>query len=39
MLELRHVSKIYPMGSHVVRALDNVSLTIRAGEFVAIRGP
>lgn len=39
MIELRRVSKTYPMGSHVVKALDDVSLRIDAGEFVAIRGP
>jgi ABC-type lipoprotein export system ATPase subunit len=39
MIELRHVSKFYRMGANTVKALDDVSLTIAEGEFVAIRGP
>ncbi|MFT5466966.1 MAG: putative ABC transport system ATP-binding protein [Verrucomicrobiales bacterium] len=38
VLEIRDVSKIYKMGESEVRALDNVSLTIDEGEFVAILG-
>lgn len=38
LIELHQVSKVYPMGEEVVRALDGVSLTIRRGEFVAIVG-
>lgn len=33
------VSKIYTMGDQTVRALDDVSLEIGEGEFVAIMGP
>jgi len=33
------VSKIYTMGDQTVRALDDVSLEIAEGEFVAIMGP
>jgi putative ABC transport system ATP-binding protein len=33
------VSKTYVMGDQTVRALDNVSLEIGVGEFVAIMGP
>ena len=33
------MSKIYTMGDQTVRALDNVSLEIAEGEFVAIMGP
>ncbi|QTL06055.1 MacB family efflux pump subunit [Aquabacter sp. L1I39] len=38
MLRLNHVSKVYPSGETVVRALDDVSLTIMPGEYVAIMG-
>ncbi|MDQ0511073.1 macrolide transport system ATP-binding/permease protein [Angulomicrobium amanitiforme] len=38
MVELDDVSRIYPNGESVVRALDRVSLTIMPGEFVAIMG-
>jgi putative ABC transport system ATP-binding protein len=38
VLELDRVSKIYP-GSPPVRALDEVSLAVRAGELVAVVGP
>ena len=36
---LRSVSRIYPMGEETVTALDDVSLDIAQGEFVAIMGP
>ena len=39
LLELRDVVKIYGEGDAAVRALDGVSLTIHAGELVAITGP
>jgi len=39
MIELRHVSKHYRMGANTVKALDDVSLRIDEGEFLAIRGP
>ncbi len=39
LLSLRNVSKIYKMGEVEVKALDNVSLSIQKGEFVAIQGP
>lgn len=38
ILEARGVSKIYHMGSTTVAALDNVTLTVNEGEFVAIQG-
>ncbi len=38
MIELKHISKTYLMGSEVVRALQDVSLKIARGEFVAIMG-
>ena len=39
MIELRDVRKHYRKGAHEVRALDGVSLDVRAGEFVAVVGP
>lgn len=39
LLSLRDVSKIYKMGHVEIKALDNVSLSIQKGEFVAIQGP
>jgi len=39
LLELHDVRRFYPNGETIVRALDGVSLTIEAGEFVAIMGP
>jgi putative ABC transport system ATP-binding protein len=39
MIELADVYKIYNPGSDEVRALDGISLTIEASEFVGIVGP
>jgi putative ABC transport system ATP-binding protein len=38
-LELRDLLKHYPAGGETVRAVDGVSLTVSAGEFVALYGP
>jgi putative ABC transport system ATP-binding protein len=38
ILEARDVSKVYEMGTTSVAALDNVSLAVETGEFVAIQG-
>jgi putative ABC transport system ATP-binding protein len=39
LVELRNVSKIYQLGGEEIRALDDVSLDIEAGEFISIIGP
>jgi putative ABC transport system ATP-binding protein len=39
LVELRNVSKIYRLGGEEIRALDDVSLDIEAGEFISIIGP
>ncbi len=39
LVELRNVSKIYQLGDEEIRALDDVSLDIDAGEFISIIGP
>lgn len=38
LLRLEHIQRFYPNGDSVVRALNDVSLTIWPGEFVAIVG-
>ena len=39
MIEVKNLTKIYKMGKETVVALNNVSLNIDKGEFVAIVGP
>ncbi|HLH54163.1 MAG TPA: ABC transporter ATP-binding protein [Verrucomicrobiae bacterium] len=39
LVELRNVSKIYRLGDEEIRALDDVTLDIDAGEFISIIGP
>src|SRR6478752_6226303 len=39
LVELRNVSKLYHLGGEEIRALDNVTLDIDAGEFISIIGP
>jgi putative ABC transport system ATP-binding protein len=39
MLELRDVTKHYPQGRRLVKALGGVSLRVEAGEFMSIMGP
>ena len=39
MMELRQVTKHYPQGRRIVKALNGVSLKIESGEFVSIMGP
>lgn len=39
LVELRNVSKIYRLGDEEIRALDDVTLDIDAGELISIVGP
>jgi len=39
LVELRNVSKIYRLGDEEIRALDDITLDIEAGEFISIIGP
>src|SRR5215212_110231 len=39
LYELDHVARVFRMGGSQVRAVDDVSLRIDTGEFVAIEGP
>jgi putative ABC transport system ATP-binding protein len=39
VIELKNVTKTYRLGGETLNALDDVSLSIQAGDFVAITGP
>lgn len=39
ILTVTNVSKHYTQGEHIVKALDDVSFSVKKGEFVAIVGP
>jgi putative ABC transport system ATP-binding protein len=39
LIELKSVSKIYPLGSQQVVAIDDLSLSVDAGEFTVLAGP
>src|SRR3990167_457846 len=39
IIELRNISKFYHMGDSIVRALNDVDIHIKRGDFVAIMGP
>jgi len=39
LLRLDQVTRTYEQGEHIVRALDQVSLNVKKGEFLALAGP
>lgn len=39
VLELKNVSKIYQVGTQTIHALDDISLTVKQGEFLSVMGP
>jgi putative ABC transport system ATP-binding protein len=39
MIELKNASKTYQQGAREIRALRNVSLSIKTGEFLSVMGP
>jgi len=39
MIELQNVTRVYSSGSDEVRALDDISLSVGAGDFVSVTGP
>ena len=39
MIELNNISRHFQVGDQIVKALDNVQLTINAGEYISIMGP
>lgn len=39
LIQLENIEKTYQMGDNTLKVLDNVSLTIEEGDFVAIMGP
>ncbi len=39
VIEIKHIKKEYVMGSQVIAALKDVSLSINKGEYVALMGP
>jgi putative ABC transport system ATP-binding protein len=39
VIELKDLTKTYKLGDEVLNALDNISFTVNAGDFIAITGP
>ncbi len=39
MIKLEHINKIYDLGETKVKALNNITLSIERGEYIAIMGP
>ncbi len=39
LIEFKNVSRLYKVGDHEQKALDNVNLNIEEGKFIIILGP
>lgn len=39
IIHLKDVSKYYPMGESIVKAVDDLTISIKKGDFVAVMGP
>jgi len=39
IIETEHISRVYKMGNNIVNALQDISITIDKGEYVAFMGP
>ena len=39
LIQLEHIDKVYRMGDTTLKVLDDVSLTVEEGDFVAVMGP
>ena len=39
IIHLKNVAKYYEMGENIVRAVDDISIDIKRGDFVAVMGP
>lgn len=39
MIELQQLNKHYELGGQIVKALDNVSITIQQGDYLSVMGP
>ena len=39
IIETKHIQKVYKMGNNIVNALQDVTISIKKGEYVAFMGP
>ena len=39
IIKTTHIAKIYKMGNNIVNALQDISISIEKGEYVAFMGP
>jgi putative ABC transport system ATP-binding protein len=39
LIEVHNLDRVYRLGDNIIKALDNISLSINKGEFVSIMGP